>query len=202
MHHADDKHAVGVEARDSVVRACEEDRARVRGVGGGAGEAGCAAGARRANVASVCEPVFPCPEPDDDRRRADAENLCVLRVSTEILQIEGVVLADRNAAGGDRWVRFLHPRQWRVLDFDRIYAVDWRDADKFEYFEKKRKKCAEALVPHKVALGYLTGAYVVNDAAARRLAALGFHLPISVDAPSIHDGFHHRVRAALAGFAG
>ena len=130
---------------------------------------------------------FHARNPMMSRRRAEAASLCVLRVSVAILQIEGVVLADRNAAGGDRWVRFLHPRQWRALDFDRIYAADWRDADKFEYFDKKRKKCAEALVPHKIAPDYLTGAYVVNDAAARRLVALGFHLPISVDA----DLFFH-----------
>lgn len=130
---------------------------------------------------------FHARNPMMSKRRAEAANLCVRRVSAEVLQIEGVVLADRNAAGGDRWVRFLHPRQWRLLDFDRIYAVDWRDADKFEYYDKKRKKCAEALVPHKVPTDYLTGAYVVNDAAARRLAALGFHLPVTVDA----DLFFH-----------
>lgn len=130
---------------------------------------------------------FHARNPMMSKRRAEAAHLCVLRVSTDILQIEGVVLADRNAAGGDRWVRFLHPRQWRVLDFDRIYAMDWRDADQFEYFDKKRKKCAEALVPHNVSPDYLTGAYVVSDAAARRVTALGFHLPITVDA----DLFFH-----------
>lgn len=130
---------------------------------------------------------FHARNPMMSKRRAEAANLCVLRVSTDILQIEGVVLADRNAAGGDRWVRFLHPRQWQVLDFDRIYAMDWRDADKFEYFDKKRKKCAEALVPHRVPPDYLSGAYVVNDAAARRLATFGFDLPVTVDA----DLFFH-----------
>ncbi len=130
---------------------------------------------------------FHARNPMMSKRRAEAPNLCVLRVSTSILQIEGVVLADRNAAGGDRWVRFLHPRQWMVLDFDRIYSMDWRDSDKFEYFDKKRKKCAEALVPHKVPPEYLTGAYVVSDAAARRLCTLGFQLPVTVDA----DLFFH-----------
>jgi hypothetical protein len=125
---------------------------------------------------------FHARNPMMSKRRAEAANLCVLRVSTDVLNIEGVVLADRNAAGGDRWVRFLHPRQWRVLDFDRIYAVDWRDADKFEYYDKKRKKCAEVLVPHRVPPEFLTGAYVVSESAARRLAALGFHLPVAVDA--------------------
>ena len=124
---------------------------------------------------------FHARNPMMSKRRAEAENLCVLRVSVEVLNLEGVVMADRNAAGGDRWVRFLHPRQWRLLDFDRIYAEDWRDADKFEYFDKKRKKCAETLVPHKVPPDLLMGAYVVNDAATKHLLTLGFHLPIDIN---------------------
>jgi hypothetical protein len=106
----------------------------------------------------------------------------VLRVSPDVLKIEGVVLADRNAAGGDRWVRFLHPSQWRDLDFDRIYAVDWRDEDRFQYYDKKRKKCAEVLVPHEIPAKYLTGAFVVDDSAIPRLITFGFHLPVTVDA--------------------
>ncbi len=130
---------------------------------------------------------FHARNPMMSRRRAEAANLCVLRISTTILDLEGVVLADRNAAGGDRWVRFLHPRDWRVLDFDRIYATDWRDADRFEYYDKKRKKCAEVLVPHKVETRFFLGAYVVNTEAEARLCSLGFSLPIVVDA----DLFFH-----------
>jgi len=124
---------------------------------------------------------FHARNPMMSKRRDRAATLCVLRVSTDVLELEGVVLADRNAAGGDRWVRFLHPRQWRLLDFDRIYSMDWRDTDRFEYYDKKRKKCAEVLVPHCVEPGYLTGAYVVDRPAAGRLRDFGFALPISID---------------------
>jgi hypothetical protein len=115
------------------------------------------------------------------KRQNEAPNLCVLRVSTAVSELDGVVLADRNAAGDDNWVRFLHPRQWAVLDFDRIFARDWRDPDRFAYYDKKRKKCAEILVPHQVDPQFLVGAYVVDEATAGRLNALGFRLPISVD---------------------
>ncbi|HEV7405816.1 MAG TPA: DarT ssDNA thymidine ADP-ribosyltransferase family protein [Chthoniobacteraceae bacterium] len=101
---------------------------------------------------------------------------------TVLEKLHGIrFLADRNAAGGDRWVRFLHPRQWRLLDFDRIYSMDWRDTDRFEYYDKKRKKCAEVLVPHCVEPRYLTGAYVVDRPASARLRDFGFALPISID---------------------
>jgi hypothetical protein len=124
---------------------------------------------------------FHARNPMMSKRRARADDLCVLRVSTSVLEVDGVVLADRNAAGGGQWVRFLHPRQWRLLDFERIYAPDWRDADRFEYYDKKRKKCAEILVPHRVEQRFFTGAYVVNRAAEVRLSALGFRLPIFID---------------------
>lgn len=112
-------------------------------------------------------------------RKEQAANLCVLRVSTAVLKLDGVVIADRNAAGG--WARFLDPAQWSLLDFDRIYALDWRDSDKFEYFDRKTKKCAEVLVPYMVEPRFLTGAWVVDKATAKRLAELGFGLRIDID---------------------
>ena len=121
------------------------------------------------------------------KRKDEASNLCVLRVALTVSNLDGVVFADRNAAGGDSWVRFLHPRQWVLLDFDRIYARDWRDADRFAYYDKKRKKCAEVLVPHRVDPQFLAGAYVMDTAVAARLGALGFQLSISVDS----DLFFH-----------
>lgn len=124
---------------------------------------------------------FHARNPMMSKRRGEAANLCVLRISTAVASLDGVVLADRNAAGGDQWVRFLHPRQWQLLDFDRIYARDWRDSDRFAYYDKKRKKCAEILVPHRVDPQHLIGGYVVDQTAASRLSALGFGLPISID---------------------
>src|SRR5262249_62402948 len=46
------------------------------------------------------------------KRRPEAPNLCVLRVSTQVLELEGTVISDQNAASD--YVRFLHPRQWRA----------------------------------------------------------------------------------------
>ena len=112
-------------------------------------------------------------------RQEEAPRRCVLRVSIAVLNLEGVVLADRNAAGD--WVRFLQPSQWSLLDFDRIYAMDWRDPNQFEYYDKKLKKCAEVLVPGGVEPGFLTGAYVMDQSAAAHLSAQGFNLPIQIE---------------------
>jgi hypothetical protein len=114
-------------------------------------------------------------------RQNEAANLCVLRVSTDVLKLEGVVLADRNAAGDPRWVRFFAVHQWRALNFDYIFARDWTDANRFVYYDKKRCKCAEVLAPHKIDPDFLTGAYVVDEPAAVRLSASGFRLPIEIN---------------------
>ena len=114
------------------------------------------------------------------KRLAEAPNLCVLRVSTTVAELEGVVFSDQNAASD--WVRFLDPSQWVELDFDAIYALDWRHPDDpIEYYRHKSKKCAEVLVPERVEPSFLLGAYVVDEDAATRLVACGFTLPVEID---------------------
>lgn len=114
------------------------------------------------------------------KRKDEAAELCVLRVSTAVSSIQGVVFADCNASSD--YVRFLHPTQWKYLDFDDIYAMDWRHpGDPPTYYRHRSRKCAEVLVPHLVEPGRLLGAYVVDQAAAQRLAGVGFALPIAID---------------------
>jgi hypothetical protein len=113
------------------------------------------------------------------KRKDEAPNLCVLRVSTEILEMPGTVISDQNAATD--YVRFYHPAQWKLLPFDDIYAMDWRHPDDpIAYWRHKARKCAEVLVTHRVEPKYLMGAHVVDDAAAERLRRLGFPLPVTV----------------------
>ena len=110
------------------------------------------------------------------KRKDEAADLCVFRVSTAIRNDQGVVFADCNASSG--YVRFLHPSQWNLLDFDDIYAMDWRHpGDPAAYYRHRSRKCAEVLVPHRVEPGQLLGAYVVDQAAAQRLADVGFGAP-------------------------
>lgn len=114
------------------------------------------------------------------KRLNDAAGLCVLRVSTQVLALDGTVISDQNAASD--YVRFLHPSQWRLLAFDDIYAIDWRHPDDpIAGWRHKARKCAEVLVRHRVDIRYLTGAYVIDAATASHLAGLGFALPITVN---------------------
>ena len=102
------------------------------------------------------------------KRKENASNLCVLRVSTEILKLPGVVITDQNAASD--LVRFLHPSQYRFLDFDSIFAMNWTHPnDPFAFRKHRLRKCAEVLVPHVVDPRFLIGAYAVNESSAARI---------------------------------
>jgi len=113
------------------------------------------------------------------KRKERAAELCVLRVSTEVRHLRGVVISDRNASSD--YARFLHPSQAELLDYNAIFAMDWRHTDQFAYFDRKSKKCAEVLVPHVVEPRFLTGAYVVDSAVASQLKEAAFDLPIKID---------------------
>lgn len=114
------------------------------------------------------------------KRLNEVNRLCVLRVSTGVLDVNGTVITDQNAASD--YVRFLDPSQWQLLAFDDIYAMDWRHPnDPIAFWRHKSRKCAEVLAPHRIEPGLLIGAYVVDDAAAVRLQGLGFGLPVVVD---------------------
>src|SRR5579872_1695656 len=112
------------------------------------------------------------------KRQAEASRLCVLRVSRDVSQLEGAVISDQNAASD--YVRFLHPKQWKLLDLDAIYAMDWRHpGDPPAYYRHSSQKCAEILIPNCVEQRFITGAYVVDNAAkkASKASERGYRPP-------------------------
>jgi hypothetical protein len=113
-------------------------------------------------------------------RNNEAENLCVLRISKDILQFQNVVVADQNAASN--YVRFLSPQQISpdTLDLDLIYAEDWRHPDQITYWRRKSRKCAEVLVPNRIPIEYVLGVYVVSQQAANQLLQYGCRLPAEI----------------------
>lgn len=113
------------------------------------------------------------------KRKDEASNICVLTISTQVLCLVGTVITDQNAASD--YARYLDPSQWGVLDFEAIFALDWRHPDNPPaYYRHKAQKCAEVLVPQQVEPRYLTGAYVVDNTAKTQLTGLGFVLPVAV----------------------
>lgn len=116
-------------------------------------------------------------------RQNIADELCVLAVSAKVMDIEGCILTDRNAAAG--LVRFYIPSEGlEKLDFNKIYAQYWTDEDPFIHREKKSIKCAEILIPNNVPPKYIVGAYVVSKKAEETLRNHGFTKQIVVN-PSV-----------------
>nr|VFJ91351.1 MAG: protein of unknown function (DUF4433) [Candidatus Kentron sp. LFY] len=122
---------------------------------------------------------FDARNPMMYKRLAQVEVLCVLCVSTDVLNLPGVVITDQNAASD--YVRFYPPRFSTFLDFDWICADDWHHPDdSIAYYRHKSIKCAEVLVPNTVPPNFIRKAYVASDAARTALLATGFPKPVEV----------------------
>ncbi|TDC40809.1 DUF4433 domain-containing protein [Micromonospora sp. KC213] len=87
--------------------------------------------------------------------------IVVLRIDPSVLDLPNAIIADGNAAAGN--TRF-HPSPQGLahLDADLVYARWWTDNDRIIYWEKKRKRCAEVLIPQRVAVEFIKGAYVCD----------------------------------------
>lgn len=124
---------------------------------------------------------FHARNPMMSRRRNEAQSLCVLRVSTEILKIQGAVITDQNAVS--KYVKFSAPDHLKFMNLDYVFAANWKHQDdQIEEWRHSSAKCAEALIPKRIPPDYLLGAYVVNDFARTELVSLGFALPIDIHA--------------------
>lgn len=108
--------------------------------------------------------------------------LSVLRISTNVLDIPGTMVADRNASAD--WPRFdPWPAGILRLDRDIVFARDWRHpGDYAAYLWHRSVKCAEVLVPDRVEPQYIQGAYVSCQEASVSLKALAPALHVVIDA--------------------
>lgn len=113
-------------------------------------------------------------------KRTDYEQLCVLRVNCEVLDIEGAVISDSNAASD--YVRFAPaPRGLDIVSFERTFAEYWLDDNPMEQFRKKAAKCAEVLVPDRVMPDSIFGVYVGSEQIKARIDKMGLGIPVSVN---------------------
>jgi len=114
------------------------------------------------------------------KRQARFKELCVLRVSPDVIDFPGVVITDGNASGD--YVRFsAAPKGLTIVDRDWTFTDDWRDSDPIQYFRKKAAKCAEVLVPDTVKKAYITGAYVACDEAKTALECLVKDITVEIN---------------------
>ena len=100
--------------------------------------------------------------------------LIVLMIAPEVLEMDGVVITDGNAASNI--TRFFSPDEGlnRVDFTNRVYADWWTDDDPYAAAEKRRAKCAEILVPEVIPPSMIIGALVPTGQARQELVSEGF----------------------------
>ena len=113
------------------------------------------------------------------KKKSLASDLCILRISLEVLDMRDVVVSDQNAASN--YARFYNPLEGiSNLDFRTILCKDWTSADQVLEWQQKSKKCAEVLVPICVPYNLVSGAYVVDERAREKVESAGFDKKIIV----------------------
>lgn len=113
------------------------------------------------------------------RSREMLEELCVLSVDPSVLELEGVVIADSNAAA-DIAHFAPYPDGLSAVDAELTFAEFWTAADPIEQERRKKRMCAEVLVPDRVAPDYIRGAYLPDEQGTARVRAAGAACPMHV----------------------
>ena len=113
-------------------------------------------------------------------RKSQHELICVLRLSTDVLDIPGTVIADGNAA--TRITGFWPPPDGRrKLEKNIVFARYWVDQNSIVVEKRKRCKCAEVLVPTVVPPEYIFGAYVSCRSSLQMLRTFDTQLEVVVN---------------------
>jgi len=104
-------------------------------------------------------------------RRNQHLDLCILRISPEVLDLPNVVIADRNASTD--YVRFAaSPGGLAMVNYDLVFARDWNHENPIEKAEHKAVKCAEVLVPERIEPKFIMGCYVSGPEGSQSLIKL------------------------------
>lgn len=90
-------------------------------------------------------------------------SLCILCLDTSLLECEGVIVTDGNAAA-----ELTHKNDaingLNEIDFNRVFAADWTALNnRAVYFENKRIKCAEILIKDSISFEYVKKIIVPNN---------------------------------------
>jgi len=114
---------------------------------------------------------FDAHNPMLSARRSETNNICVLRLSPTVLDIDGVVITDQNAAR-PCWFKTVD-EGLPLLDKDEVYMEFWTDSNNpINQYRLSGIKCAEVLVPNFIPTDYIVGAYAANEMALNKLCEI------------------------------
>jgi hypothetical protein len=107
-------------------------------------------------------------------------NLCVLRISSEVLDLPGVIVTDGNAAS--KYTSFRPSASGlSCVDRNMVFAEYWTHDNTIEHWEHSRIKCAEVLIPDRVDSELILGSYVPSATLFNELVGLAPSLDILID---------------------
>ena len=113
-------------------------------------------------------------------RRDRHHELVLLRVSCDVLDLDEAVIADGNASSNYTGFHSA-PGGLAVIDATITFAGDPTHPDRYEFYDRKRRQCAEVLVPDRIPPEYITGAYVSCEASRDQCEDLGVPWPLTLD---------------------
>jgi hypothetical protein len=112
------------------------------------------------------------------------EELTILRVSTDVFDITNAIITDGNASSD--YTRFYpSPDGLESLQSSLVLSRDWASDNPYEYWHRKRARCAELLVPDNISPQLIIGAYVSYAKSQKSVREAGFTLPVDIE----HDIF-------------
>ncbi len=111
------------------------------------------------------------------------ETICVLGISSDVLDLPNVVITNQNAAS--KYVRFASaPDGLSIVDGAKTFAVSWKHPDdQIAEWRHTSAMCAEVLVPDCVPPRYIECAYVSDGAAKNNVDDLGLGLRAMINRP-------------------
>lgn len=106
--------------------------------------------------------------------------LAVLRLSLDLLDRDEAVIADGNASSN--YTSF-HPSPEGLAEIDGhiTFLGDPRHPNQYEFWSRKRRMCAEVLVPHVIEARFIEGVIVSCEHAYDRCVGLGVRWPVKID---------------------
>jgi hypothetical protein len=113
-------------------------------------------------------------------RRERHHELVLLRVSCDVLDLDEAVIADGNASSN--YTGFHSPLVgFAAIDAAITFAGDPTHPNLYEFYDRKRRQCAEVLVPNCIPPENITGAYVSCEESRDECGDLGVTWPLTLD---------------------
>jgi ssDNA thymidine ADP-ribosyltransferase, DarT len=123
---------------------------------------------------------FDAHNPMLSKCRGRNNEICVLQIDASVLDLPGVIIADRNAASD--WTGFRSVSGGlSIISKERVFARYWTHPDDpYEEMRHKSEKCAEVLVPDRVDTNLIGEVYVANQVTLTEFHRLNSRLSVSI----------------------